>query len=269
MIRRAAWVMAMLRHLPPSAAALHVVDVGGSCGAVLTSQRPDLVVQTASLDLRDWSFPPSHTDAITIFDMPLTPDLLNACLEILRPGGRLIAVQPEGQVEASHGLLLEQQGYIRLLIEPAVDTQGVLLRGERAHTTADTLERVQVAAGQDADTLTLDTFKGRFVYLPIRQSPNKPPWKITRDDVVIWEAVTVGDDNTLLAFTSLPKAVGFLQQAIVQGMMLGITKVAKFRRDVPLLSAYSVLLNPTLDRVQAQPQGFMKIDPQLAEVSDE
>lgn len=269
MIRRAAWVMAMLRHLPPSAAALHVVDVGGACGAALTSQRPDLVAQTASLDLRDWSFASGQTDAITIFDTPLTPDLLKACLDILRSGGRLIAVQPEGQVDASHGLLLEQAGFIRLLIESAVEGQGVLIRGERAHTTADTLERVQVAARQDADALTLETFKGRFIYLPIRQSPNKPPWKITRDDVVVWEALTVGDDSAFLAFTSLPKAVGFMQQAIAQGLMLGITKVAKFRRDVPLFTAYPVLLNPPLERMQSQSQGFMKIDPQLAEVSDE
>ena len=269
MIKRAAWVMAMLRHLPPSAAALHVMDVGGACGATLTSQRPDLIVQTASLDLRDWSFPLEHTDAITIFDMPLTPDLLTACLAILRSGGRLIAVQPEGQVEESHGLLLEQQGFIRLLIEPAVEGQGVLIRGERAHTTADTLERVQVAAGQDANALTLDTFKGRFIYLPIRQSPNKPPWMINRDDVVVWEAVTVGDKATFLAFTSLPKAVGFMQQAIMQGLMLGITKVAKFRRDVPLFAVHPILLNPMLDRVQHQPLGFAEIDPQLAEASDE
>jgi len=269
MIGRAAWVMALLRHLPPSASALHVVDVGGACRALLTSLRPDLVIQTASLMVSDWSFPQSQTDAVTVFDMPLDAAWLTAALLILRSGGRLIIVQPAGAVDAAYGEILTQAGYIRLLIEPAVDGQGVLIRGERPHTTADTLARVQVAAGQDADALTLETFKGRFIYLPVRQTPNKPPWKITPDDVVIWEAVMVGDTRAMLAFTSLPKAVGFLQAAVLQSWLIGISKVAKFRRDVPLFAVHPIVLNPTLEAIRDQPRQFLAIDPQLAEVGDE
>jgi hypothetical protein len=263
-----AWVMAMLRHLPPSASALHVVDVGGACSDVLTSQRSDLIVQTASLAVRDWSFAVSQTDAITIFDTLLTPDLLAACLEILRPGGRLIAVQPEGQVDASHGVMMERAGLVRLLVEAAVDGQGVLMRGERAHLTTNTAARVQVAAAQDADALALEAFKGRFIYLLIRQTPNKPPWKITPDDVVVWEAVTLADMK-LLAFTSLPKAVAFLQQAVLQNGFVGISKVAKFQRDVPLFHHHRVVLNPTFESALTQTHGFLTIDPQMAEASDE
>lgn len=264
---RAAWVMAMLRHLPPSASALHVVDVGGACGDVLTSQRSDLVVQTASLVLRDWPFAVSSADAVTLFDTSLTPELLAACLSVLRPGGRLVAVQPEGHVDPAYGQTLTDAGYIRLLVEEAVNGQGVLIRGEKPHTTADTLARVQVAAAQDADALTLDTFKGRFLYLLIRQTPNKPPWAVTPQDVVVWEAVTL-PDHTFLAFTSLPKAVAFLQTAVLQNALVGISKVAKFRRDVPLFEHYALRLNPSVEAVRGQTH-FVAIDPLLAEASDE
>ncbi|NJR12986.1 hypothetical protein HC776_03870 [bacterium] len=116
------------------------------------------------------------------------------------------------------------------------------------------------------DALTLATFKGRFLHLLIRQTPNKPPWALTSQDRVVWEAVT--HEEAFVAFTSLPKAVAFLQQAVLHNRLIGISKVAKFRRDVPLFARYAVLLNPTLAILHEAPH-FLAIDPHLAEASDE
>ena len=48
---------------------------------------------------------------------------LNRALQTLRSGGRLIVVDPEGDVDASLGRRLEDKGYARILVETAVAQQ--------------------------------------------------------------------------------------------------------------------------------------------------
>ncbi|MFQ3674766.1 MAG: hypothetical protein SNJ83_14335, partial [Aggregatilineales bacterium] len=149
---------------------------------------------------------------------------------------------------------------------PALDTGGgMLLRGERPHTEASTLERVQVAARADADALTLATYRGRFVHLLVRQFPNKPVWRLTAEDRIVWQATC--SDGHMLAFTSLPKAVAFMQMAVLAGRLRDVNKVAKFRREV--VAAWPLWLNPTLDALPPTPFTQVEIDHTLAEAPDE
>jgi SAM-dependent methyltransferase len=203
--------------------------------------------------------------------MPLQSDLMAAVLRVLRPGGRFILVNPFGDVDAEWVRLLENAGYVRILVEAAVDEQGVLIRGERVHETADTLARVQGVAGRDADLLDLETYRGRYVHLLVRQTPNKPVWRLGPDDVLTWEAAAIreGGDLILLGFSSLPKAVGLMQPAVLEGLVHGVNKVGKFTKDVARTWPHAVLMNPTLERIQGADVQFLAVDPQSAEAPDE
>src|SRR5262249_6389829 len=133
---------------------------------------------------------------------------------------------------------LENAGYTRILVEPLSDQGGVLMRGEKPHTTPDTMERIRQVAVRDAES-DLSTYSGRYVHLLIQQTPNKPAWKLQPGEKIEWRALalaqpSVGADETgrvALAFSSLPKAVSFMQPAVVAGAIRGVNKVAKFSRE--------------------------------------
>ncbi|QPC81887.1 hypothetical protein G4Y79_19680 [Phototrophicus methaneseepsis] len=265
------YIEAMAKHLPPSAAELRLFDVGGVAGRTLRSLRPDLNVTVTSLNTEQWAYPEAVADAVSAYDIPLQADLMAAVLRLLRPGGRFILVNPFGTVDESLVHTLQGAGYVRILVEAAVEGQGVLIRGERVHDTADTLARVQGVAGRDADVLDLATYRGRYVHLLVRQTPNKPVWRLTPEDVLTWEAAAIrqGDDVLLLGFSSLPKAVGLMQPAVLAYLIHGVNKVGKFSKDVAASWPHGVLLNPTLDHIQHADIQFIDIDPQTAEAPDE
>lgn len=268
---KADFVAVMAKHLPPSASALQLLDVGGETGRILASLRADLVMTPASLNAADWQFVPESIDAVTLYDALPDTALLAVALRVLRPGGRLIMINPAGKVDEKYVQQLENAGYTRILVEAALADKGVLIRGEKPHTTPDTLARVNIAAGLDADSTPLSAYTGRYVHLLIRQNPNKPVWKLAPDEKIIWHAVAVQADNEthLLAFSSLPKAVSFMQPAVIQGMIRDVNKVAKFSKSVAQQWDYPVLLNPTLDQIQQLTIQFIIIDPTSAEASDE
>lgn len=269
---RVQFIETMAKHLPPSSSGLRLLDLGGACGAVLQRLRPDLQIFTGSLRVVDWDYAEGTFDAVAVFDLWLTPELLAAMLRVLRPGGRMIAVQPAGVLQEEAGRRLEIAQYVRILAEAALAGQGLLLRGERAHETASTLARIEVGAAADEDRLTLDTYRGRFVHVLIRQTPNKPPWRLLPGESIQWQALAVqlsGGDLKLLAFSSLPKAVAFMQQAILAGKVRDIHKVARFSRETARQWPFMLVLNPGLELLEEAAQQMIEMDPASAEESEE
>jgi hypothetical protein len=265
------FIEAMAKHLPPSASDLRLLDIGGVAGEILLSLRSDLKAETASLNLLDWNYPPESFDAVVAYDLLLKPDFLTAVLNIMRAGGRLIIVNPLAEVDERPLHILEANGYIRILVEAAVEGRGLLLRGEKAHQTTDTLQRVQEIAQRDNDLLDLASYRGRFLYLLIQQTPNKPVWALNADEPIRWKAIAIESAGQahLLAYSSLPKAVAFMQSAVLQGFIRDVNKLAKFSKETAASWPLPVLLNPTLASLHEKPLFVWDIDPQTAEIPDE
>jgi hypothetical protein len=265
------FIEAMAKHLPPSASDLRLLDIGGVAAETLLKLRPDLQIETASLNLADWDYQAESFDAVVAYDMLLKSDFLTAVLTVTRAGGRLIIVNPLAEVDERPLKALESNGYIRILLEAAVDGVGLLLRGEKAHQTANTLQRVEEIARRDSDLLDLATYRGRFVYLLIQQSPNKPVWALKADEPISWKAVAVENAGQayLLAYSSLPKAVNFMQSAVLQGFIRDVNKLGKFSKETAAAWPLSVLLNPNLGSVREKPLLLWEIDAKTAESSDE
>jgi hypothetical protein len=240
----------MAKHLPPSAATLRLLDIDGAAGDILAQERADLnVVVVSGGDPSLWSVDADSFDSVVAYNAPQDSDFLDAVLRALRPGGRFIRVSISDDPGADVVTMLEKAGYTRILVETGIECPlpvGALMRGEKPHITDDTLERVRVASNQDADLLNWDTFNGRYVHLLIRQLPNKPAWKITRDDVITWEAAVINGDQ-LLGFSSLPKAVSFMQEAVLANQIDGVNKVAKFSRATAETWTQPIKINPSTD----------------------
>jgi SAM-dependent methyltransferase len=266
------FVEVMLKHLPPSASELRLLDIGGLVGDKLAALRNDLIVTVASLYIPHWTFPDNSVDAVVVYDVLLSHDLLTAVLKVMRPGGRLIVVHPANAVDPAYLQTLETAGYVRILVEPALyPPAGVLIRGEKVHTTDDTLARVEQVAARDSDTLDLEDYRGRYVHLLVQQTPNKPVWKLAPNEVIKWHAAAIERDSQkfLLAFSSLPKAVSFMQAAVMSDFIRDVNKVAKFSKETARTWTTPLLLNPTLESVQSNTVSQIAIDPQTAETPDE
>jgi hypothetical protein len=264
-------IEAMAKHLPPSASTLRLVDVGGAVGEVLLERRADLDVIAVAGDT--WDLDDNSLDAVTAYGTPLETSLVRMALRALRPGGRLIVVDPHGEPSAEQVRTLEEAGYTRILVEPVLDdlAAGVLMRGEKPHTTVDTLERVNLVAKSDNAANDLVNFKGRYVHLLVRQTPNKPAWALTSDDQVRWEAAALqGEDAAaILAFSSLPNAVSFMQAAVLAGTIRDVNKVGKFSLQTAESWQFRVLLNPLPDVLHGQTVTMLPVDPTTAEMGDE
>jgi hypothetical protein len=257
----------VLKQLPPSGAQLLALDVGGRL-ASLKALRPDVSFIPVSLNPGHWHATPQSADAVAAWDVLITPALLEAAWHALRPGGRLIVANPLQLFDTRYGATLTDAGFVRLLIEPLSAAGGLLLRGERPHTASNTLERIRTVASADDRLQMLANYRGRFLHLLVDQTPNLPPWRMRPGAVVTWQAVTTAEaPPRLLAFSSLPKAVAFMQPAVLQGRLSGINKVPKYRREVVMEWDCQVILNPALDDVGSL--AFTSVDPALAELPDE
>ena len=266
------FVAAMAKHLPPSASKLRLIDLDGRAGALLAKRRGDLeILSLAPENLHQLSTPWSSVDAVVGLDVELGAHLLAHVDELLRPGGRFIAVLPRGQVNQAWVHLLEGHGFIRILVEAAVDDLGVLIRGEKPHSTSKTLERIQDVAREDADLLNLDEYRGRYLHLLIRQSPNKPIWQLNAKEKIAWRALALqgGNRTAFVAFSSLPKAVGFLQPAVLAGVVSDVNKVGKFAKEIAESWPSDLVLNPTLESIQDKSLIWLSVDPETAAVPDE
>lgn len=259
---------AMAKHLPPSGATLRLVDVAGSVGETLRALRPDIEVVLTPSAGQPWSAPPSSVDAVTGYDVLPDAHLLAEALTALRPGGRLILMDSHGSPAESHVHTLEAAGYTRILVETGAECPlpvGVLLRGEKPHTETHTLDRARQVAAQG------ETRRGRYVHLLIRQTPDKPVWRIEPGETIDWQAVGILDGNTpsVLGFSSLPKAVEFMQPAVLAGQIVGVTKIAKFRWEVADSWPFAVAFNPSSDVFRAHSVTLLRVDPASAESPDE
>lgn len=267
--------MNVVRHLPPSSATLNLLDVNGEAGDLLHELRGDVAATPVSGAATDWhDVTPDSADAVVALEYVMNDDFLAAAMDALRPGGRLIVANTRGDVDAAHGRYLENAGYVRILVEAAAATPepfGVLMRGEKPHTTDDTLARVGQVATQDADLLDLETFRGRYVHLLVTQTPNKPVWYLQADESVRWDAVGLELDGRryLLAFSSLPKAVNFMQPAVLEGLVQDVNKVGKFSKATAYTWTQPVLLNPPTDVLRRGIVLRIAIDPNTAETPDE
>ena len=269
---QAHFVAVMAKHLPPSASTLRLLDLDGASGGILASWRADLdIVQATPGDIAAAGLATGSIDAAVVYDLEADESLLRDCLRLLRPGGRLIMLQSRGRVSESQARILRENGYIRILVEPALDGLGVLLRGEKPHATADTGQRIRSVARADDDLLDLDVYTGRYLHLLIQQRPNKPIWSLSRDEPISWRAAALEDDerHVVLAFSSLPKAVGFMQPAVLKGLIRDVNKVGKFSRATAKSWTWAVLLNPTQVSIQGKSLTTVPIDPASAEAPDE
>ncbi|MBI1258320.1 MAG: hypothetical protein GC204_12680 [Chloroflexi bacterium] len=251
----------MIKHLPPSGSTLRLLDVNGAAAAALRERAGDIEVAVGS------SSDENYFDAVVGYGEPLDDELLSMALFTLRPGGRLIVIDPQGDPSSAQVKRLEAAGYTRILVEEMLPS-GVLMRGEKPHVNDDTLARIQSVADRDA---TLVNFSGRYIHLLIRQTPNKPIWALKEGESVTWQAVALPDeqgDLRLLAFTSLPKAVAFMQPAVIAGDIKEVNKVAKFSSFTTSLD-WQLLMNPTADVLYGREVVFVPIDPASAETPDE
>ena len=266
------FVAVMAKHLPPSGSMLRLLDLDGRAGGLLAALRYDLEIrQISANEIGGQEMAPGAVDAIVAYDLDLTDEMLAFARHALRAGGRFIALQPRGTVCQSHLRRLRDHGLTRILIEPALDELGVLIRGEQPHSTADTRQRIESVARGDADSLEISRFRGRYLHLLIQQRPNKPVWKLDPGEPISWRAAAIQRDSSLalLAFSSLPKAVGFMQPAVLAGVIRDFNKVGKFSLATVQVWDWDIILNPTSDSIYGETLTYIDIDPALAEAPDE
>ena len=117
----------------------------------------------------------------------------------------------------------------------------------------------------------LASWPGRYVHLLVRQTPDRPPWALREGETLRWQALTVGagGEQKLLAFSSLPRAVAFLQPAVLQGSVRDVNKVGKFNRETARAWPLRLLLNPAPGVLTQHVTGTVDVDPATAAASDE
>lgn len=262
-------IEAMAKHLPPSGSTLRLIDVYGRTAKVLCELRPEIEVIYSPRKYTTWPVVPDSVDAVAAYDCEPDAALLQSALQVLRPGGRLIIMNAALDPSEAYVKTLESADFTRILVEAGAECPlpvGTLMRGEKPHTESHTTERVKQVAAQDAPTRAV-----RYVYLLIHQTPHKPAWRLSAEDRVEWEAVGVeGEGETvLLAFSSLPKAVEFMQPVVMNGHLTNINKIAKFRWDVTKNWPFPMMLNPSDEIFDTNPVSMLTIDHTTAEVSDE
>lgn len=189
------------------------------------------------------------------------PDDLPHWLAHLRPGGRLILAHPASADELLNALTAA--GFIHCLVEAHADV--MLYRGQRP-PEGTSFERLPSSAQRPEAT--------PFIFLLVQQTPNKPAWKLAPDETVEWHAATVIDPQTgepvLLGFSSLVKAVAFMQPAVLAGFLSGINKVAKFRAEAAQRWTVPVRLNPSFEDWRRAALGPpYRVEPQSAIGDDE
>ncbi|MCY4021921.1 MAG: hypothetical protein OXF32_00560 [Anaerolineaceae bacterium] len=254
----------MLRQLPPSASTLQLLDLGGHCAGPFSEKRQDLNIhRLATLPAGG-----SRYDAIVALDQALAPDFLESALRNLRPGGRLIIGWRRGEIDAGQQLELEAAGFERILLETQGDS--LLLRGERPREAKDCAVRGSGIGVRAAYGVPVRR-PGRYLHLLLRQTPERPPWDRAPGDDLRWQALTLDlqGERRLLAFSSLPQAVAFMQPAVLQGRLPDVNKVGKFPREAAGDWPFALLLDPAPAVLERGDTGLVEVDPASAALPDE
>lgn len=265
------YIVPMAKHLPPSSLQLKMLDIGATTFGLVAAQRDDVQPVIASLRLSDWDYAEDAFDAVVGCDILTPPELLAEILRVLRPGGRFVCVLPTATVGETYVKRLEDSGFTRILVESVVDHSGVLMRGEKPHTTHDTLERVESVAQADAQRLDVAQYRGRYIYLLVKQQPNVPRWKMRDADDLTWHAVAVeqGTNPLLLGFSSLPRAVGFMQAAVLAGTVSDVNQMPRFKPQTVGDWQHEVIINPEPEYLNGQTVIDVRINPDDAEEPEE
>lgn len=204
-------------------------------------------------------------DAIIGYVEPdLTLDSLETFFHWLRPGGRLILAaqaDPRTLLEA-----LVQAGYSHCLVEPQSEAW-TLYRGERPGMPG----LAALAALPSGNGSGLHT---PFCYIPVEQTPNRPAWRLAPGEKIEWRAPTVLDSGSgqarLLVFSSLVRAVAFMQKAVLADTIRGINKVGKYRSAQVAGWQRPFLVNPTFHDVRNRARGpAVVLEPGAAQAPDE
>lgn len=184
--------------------------------------------------------------------------------------------------------ILEGAGFERVLTEKAVEGYGVLSRGEKPYTQYSTEQRIHMTAARDTSApdspspnpLTprpagelAAALRGKFVFVLVHQRPDKPAWALKPEDTLEWFAAATypeGAPAAMLAFSSLPKAVEFMQAAVKAGRLTGISKIAKYEKGAAAGWPLHALLNPDLATLADLPlRADVQIDPNRAVTGEE
>ncbi|MBL8056065.1 MAG: hypothetical protein JNK29_05170 [Anaerolineales bacterium] len=240
-------------HLPPSAGRPRVLALDQAAAAALP---PEAEIS------RDPAAGPF--DAVAGYASPAELERWLACL---RPGGRLILIDPQPAAdEPAYGAALEAAGFIHCLAE-TLAAGGRLYRGERPPAAGSTLERLHAVSGAAAEHLP-------FLFLLIQQTPNKPAWRREPGDRLRWQAASVldpaGGGPALLTFSALVKAVAFLQPAVLAGFLTGVNKVGKVPAAAAAGWPWPRVLNPAFADWRGAARGpWLDVDPAAALAGDE
>ncbi len=255
------------KHLPPSAGLPRVLALDSRTAAELADDAEVILAGN------DGALAQGSYDAIAGHS---APEALPELLQGLRPGGRAILTadaEPEALLAA-----MERAGFIHCLVETAGDV--VLYRGERP-PSGSPVERAlsaEAAAGSSVTGgLSLAApadLKTPYIFLLVTQTPNKPAWKLEPDERVTWRAATIQplDERApaLLAFSSLLKAVAFMQAAILADAIAGVNKVGKFSAEAARGWPLPLALNPAFGAVSGLAAGpTLEVDPRTAITGDE
>lgn len=248
------------RHLPPSAALPRVLALDPATAAELAEAAH--VTAHASGDALHGAY-----DAIAGHCLAEAGELQRLA-EHLRPGGRLIlaAAAPAATLLAA----LTDAGLIHCLVEVEIEGGLTLYRGERPPLAASTVARVQQLAASAEPAPALP----RYLFLLVTQTPNKPAWRLAPGERVAWRAATViiapGAAPQLLAFSSLVKAVAYMQPAVLAGELVGVNKVAKFPASAAAGWPLPFRLNPSFDELRGVSAGPpLAVAPEQAITGDE
>lgn len=285
----------MIRHLPPSSAPMTILVIENghhAIAAIIQLHRSDARIVNALgkdfeavlLNLAKKALGVASFDAVLLYKIgtPLLVEPLAAKLfSLLRAGGRLIAFDEADKTPQAAAESLQGAGFVRVLGE-LLAPGSILYRGEVPYEASlSTLGRVAISAQKDVATAhiiggaAIQALKGSYLFIPVHQTPNKPVWRLAPGETIEWMAVPVEHQSgrgAILAFTSLPKAVQFLQHVLPKNSALDIQKIPKFSKVVVATWPFALALNIEPDSFGHEyqlSQQIVYLDPASAETPDE
>jgi hypothetical protein len=242
----------ILKHLPPTSGGVpnvRALDERSRAWCAALAQKGDITL-----------------DSQRAVDATVAGDVARAeeAAALLRPHGRAIFIVPASlrwtlQRSAE---VLTAAGLVRILIEVVSDGEFLFARGERPAEQASPADPAGSNAQAEAsqfDVLEPDEAARlyRHLYLLVRQQPPSRGWDDLPPDAT-WHALTLHDQASrravLLAFTSLAKAVAFMQPAVVAGVIRAVNKLPRFESKQLLVWKQPVSVNPTFERLWEDPR---------------
>jgi hypothetical protein len=260
----------ILKHLPPSADLPRVRPLDDrSARWCLALDRQGSII----------SVDDSEVDAAVASGIAHVQDAATS----LRPNGRAIFLIPNTEGIATESIVeaLTANDLTRILIESVLDHTFILARGERPTDQERTTDRIATIARIESEAieiLAIDQAAQRYLHLQVlvKQQPPSRGWADMQPNTT-WEALTIQDADSdqflLVAFTSLVKAVAFLQPAVLADVVHGINKMPRFETE-RIIGGQYFIINPVFEALRENQRfnfdsPMFKIDPFLAMKSNE